>query len=465
MSFRILHISDIHFGPRCRHKLTEYRTLQIAGETAANDLQQDLVRNGYKSDFHAVVVSGDLTWENKHEEFTAAAHFLKHLSSILEVPFANIVVIPGNHDIAWSEADPLTARRFYSLHGRSAESGYRQFYTEKLNRELSGYLVDMRIFQKDKIIIVGLNSCRLVNKRDAGLGYVGREQVEQAIRDLRAAPAYRTSPHDFFKIAVLHHHMLPMCDLSLTDIEKAPADRKFSITIDAKRVLDLLLSDNFSLILHGHQHLPFCAVERRLPITSNDPAAPGESQIAVAAAGSLFVDPPHATHNQFQVIDLEEKTVKIAGVELHWDEPTGVKYKQFDVTLDRVSLTLPCTELSLRDEDEKLIDDDNNSVEDSRIWAENVYDEQRDKKRDPRGTRFIYANVEMQKKGSVQLSDLSEGEFRTRFDQAMQAWMGLANPLQSYEQDGAKALVPFPEYLLRLMVVIDARKRGTRETK
>ena len=162
------------------------QTPQAAGETAALELRDDLSRHGYNSEFKAIVASGDLTWENKPVEFATTAHFLTKLAELLHVPMGHVVVIPGNHDITWSEADPSYAKGYQYLFAGIAESGYRQFYSDILGRTPSGYLADLRLFRRDRVVIVGLNSCRLFNKRDAGLGYVGREQIEQVIRDLRA---------------------------------------------------------------------------------------------------------------------------------------------------------------------------------------------------------------------------------------------------------------------------------------
>jgi 3',5'-cyclic AMP phosphodiesterase CpdA len=457
VAFRILHVSDVHFGPQCRYRSPEHPTPPSAGETAARELCADLKRHEHGSGFRAIVVSGDLTWENKPEEFATAKYFLDHLSTNLGVPLDNTVVIPGNHDITWSEVDARSARRYRYLTQQFAERAFRDFYTKTLGRTVSGYLMDLRIFPSEKVIIVGFNSCRLHHKRDAGLGYVGREQVEQAIRELRKNEAYRANSSDFFKIAVIHHHLLPMTDLNLADLEKAPAERKFSLTVDAKMVLDLLLAENFAMVLHGHQHVPFCAIERRLRITEANPLIPADCQIVVAAAGSLCVTPPHATHNQFQVIDLEEKTVRITGVELHWDDPVGVRYRTFSASVERDFITRPASQLLLRDEDEKLLDDHRGTLEDSRILAENV------STGDAASVAFLKELVGSLAKRSPELTVLEPQAIRELFREALEVWLDPATALQRYEEDGAKALLPFPDYILRLMVAINDRSRESLE--
>lgn len=158
-----------------------------------------------------------------------------------------------------------------------------------------------------------LNSCRLHEKLNAGLGYVGRDQIEEVILNLRDNEVYRDFESEFFKIAVLHHHLLPAIDLNLKELENPPHKRRFSLVTDANTVLDLLLADNFALVLHGHLHVPFYGIERRLPVVEGAMHTVGESHIGVVAAGSLSVDAVHAEQNHYAVIDVDEYDVTIRG--------------------------------------------------------------------------------------------------------------------------------------------------------
>ena len=79
MSFRIVHLSDTHFGG-----VADLRQVQ-----AIEELVPDL-------DPRAIVISGDLTQRGRHGEFQAARAFVRELERS-----APVLVIPGNHDVQW----------------------------------------------------------------------------------------------------------------------------------------------------------------------------------------------------------------------------------------------------------------------------------------------------------------------------------------------------------------------------
>src|SRR5207253_9827168 len=101
-------------------------------------------------------------------------------------------------------------------------------------------------------------------------------------------------------------------------LSKPPAERRFSLTLDASEVLEYLLRDNFALVLHGHQHVPFCAVESRIPVTVK-PIVQRRSQIAILASGTFGVGEKHCDlnhlYNHFQVIDIDDLSIEITGLQ------------------------------------------------------------------------------------------------------------------------------------------------------
>ena len=73
---KLLHISDLHFGPPYVPEVGE------AALRMASKLKSD-----------AVIISGDLTQRAKREQFESAKQFLDRL------PKSPQLVIPGNHDV------------------------------------------------------------------------------------------------------------------------------------------------------------------------------------------------------------------------------------------------------------------------------------------------------------------------------------------------------------------------------
>ena len=60
---------------------------------------------------------------------------------------------------------------------------------------------------------------------------------------------------DCIRVAALHHHLIPV-----EPIMHLPQQGKnFSLVTDASDVLRTLYQKNFAVIMHGHQHQPYCA--------------------------------------------------------------------------------------------------------------------------------------------------------------------------------------------------------------
>ena len=73
---KILHVSDLHFGPPYLPRVGE-ALIDIAASIAPD----------------VVVVSGDLTQRAKPEQFEEAARFIGRLPDVPRI------VVPGNHDV------------------------------------------------------------------------------------------------------------------------------------------------------------------------------------------------------------------------------------------------------------------------------------------------------------------------------------------------------------------------------
>jgi MreB/Mrl family cell shape determining protein len=91
----LLHISDIHFeAPYCLNPNTDpeqpYRTLLINN---ARDRCQVL------GPVDAILVSGDIAYRSKSEEYLVAFKWLAELAEACQCQFDMIFVVPGNHDI------------------------------------------------------------------------------------------------------------------------------------------------------------------------------------------------------------------------------------------------------------------------------------------------------------------------------------------------------------------------------
>ena len=169
---RILHVSDLHFGAP-----------SVAVQVEA--LERIIVAEH----FDAIVVSGDLSQRSRSREFERARELIQ-----LAERRAPVLVVPGNHDVAWWMA-PMGLGSVTAMYTR-----YRKFICDDLEPQL----------RLSGMTIVGLNSAQgirpfTLTTRPRDLSVVGAvvdEQWANAKRVFDAAPA------GDLKVLVLHHNLL-----------------------------------------------------------------------------------------------------------------------------------------------------------------------------------------------------------------------------------------------------------------
>lgn len=192
---KILHISDLHFGPPFVPEAGE------ALHRIVPDLEPD-----------AIVVSGDLTQRAKRHQFEEARRFIDRLSKA-KVP---TLVIPGNHDV------PLyrVTERFLNPHGV-----YREVIAPELNPVLT----------LDDVILVGIDSTSPYNS--IVNGRIHRHQLERCER------LFAEVPSEAVRIVVAHHHFAPGPDYL----------RDWTMP-KARRAIDCFVDQGVEMILGGHLH-------------------------------------------------------------------------------------------------------------------------------------------------------------------------------------------------------------------
>jgi 3',5'-cyclic AMP phosphodiesterase CpdA len=188
---RILHISDVHFGPPHLPELAE------GIFHLAEDRGPDLL-----------VVSGDLTQRAKPAQFRQAREFVERFSS-------PTLVVPGNHDV------PLYRvwERFFSPLG-----AYRRHFSAELEP----------VFRTDRMLAVGINTAH-------GWTFTGG-RIELP-RLLEVASLLEAVPESVLKIVVAHHHLIP-----------PPRFGSQRVLANAYEAIDLFSKAGVDLILSGHHH-------------------------------------------------------------------------------------------------------------------------------------------------------------------------------------------------------------------
>jgi UDP-2,3-diacylglucosamine pyrophosphatase LpxH len=276
--FRILYLSDIHFGTK--FFLHDKKAGQNPMEWAmkfANDLERGLENNGIREillgtqgsrHFDLLVVSGDLTCHSQPEGMQAAEYFFAEVQGSANRAGRwwsadDVLLIPGNHDIVFgakpAKDDDSPILRV-SLPREQREALYRETYLKITGNSLRGkWLGHLKAYPEHRLAIIALDSCRLESWVAPGLGFVGLDQVkvlgDQALStQLRETDESDAGP--WHRITFLHHHITGMGEASGAAARDFLRHRHFTLTWDAEDIIEGLQKYCVDFIFHGHYHRP-----------------------------------------------------------------------------------------------------------------------------------------------------------------------------------------------------------------
>ncbi|MEM7048965.1 MAG: metallophosphoesterase family protein [Acidobacteriota bacterium] len=190
---RLLHISDVHFGPKHLPEVAE-GVLRLVAERRPE----------------AVILSGDLTQRAKEEQFRQARAFVDRLE-------APTLVVPGNHDV------PLY-RRFFTLRMFNPYGPYRSFFADDLEP----------VMTLPGMTAVGVNTAFGWTTKH---GRVTTRQLRRLEERLAAIP------QDHLRVVVAHHELIP-----------APRFGTQRVLRNAWEMADLCSRQRVDLVLSGHLH-------------------------------------------------------------------------------------------------------------------------------------------------------------------------------------------------------------------
>ena len=322
----IIHLSDLHFGTSEDGESTHEFALvpEAHAQTLVQLISVDIDRLYPDTPPAAVILSGDFSWRGLAKEFALAKEFIRSLRSMYDLDLHQIIIIPGNHDITWSD-DPGNhdPKDKVNRPPDQAEANYRDFF-----REIYGITSDEYMSMGRRLILsnyvpidfVAFNSCRLEQKHFGGFGFVSAEQVTHGLAQMGWTREPRGNK---YRVAIMHHHLLSVSPQE--EIDKF--GRVYSLSLDAGQITYELLKADVDLVLHGHVHQPFAAVLGKRPHAEDFP--PGR-QLAIHATGSAGVRRQYTGaigRNAFSVIRFEPDHFDVAvrvlsenrvGFEEHW---------------------------------------------------------------------------------------------------------------------------------------------------
>jgi 3',5'-cyclic AMP phosphodiesterase CpdA len=249
---RILHISDLHFGPPA--VLEHIDAVNAAIDAGICDV---------------VAISGDFSQRSKAGEFQRAAVFLREAGK--QHP---TISVPGNHDVAWWYA-PVKVGHYDRLY-----ENYRRYISPELEPTLD----------VDGVSFVGINTSHGItprtltwNMRDLSIiGDVTPAQLASTRAKLECVPAGN------LKTVVMHHN--PVAGrLSQRYGLKHPDD-----------VLRTLAEMGVELVLCGHDHEEQVSAVRY-----------GDRQIIVSTAGTVSDRSRGGRASSFHLITVTPSSVEV----------------------------------------------------------------------------------------------------------------------------------------------------------
>jgi 3',5'-cyclic AMP phosphodiesterase CpdA len=202
----VLHCSDLHFG-----------------HPAVPAQYEALERLIQERTYDVVAISGDLSQRARAGEFQRARVFIQRAERV-----SKVIVVPGNHDVAWWFSPLQLGRTDLLLHK------YQRYIDEDVEP----------VLRLPGAVIAGLNTSQGVrwetltwNMRDISIiGHVGADQLDRLRRVFAEAPA------GALRAVVMHHN--PM---------RGELSQRFGLK-RPDAVLNALAEMGVGLIMCGHDH-------------------------------------------------------------------------------------------------------------------------------------------------------------------------------------------------------------------
>ncbi|MEM7584417.1 MAG: metallophosphoesterase [Acidobacteriota bacterium] len=328
---RLLHLSDLHFGPQSRLAGQDHARAGRAFHRALRDVEPSLDA-GRKIDF--VVVTGDLAEVGKPKEFALAYEFLRALAGELGIEPRRFVFCPGNHDVsralsqkaeldqAIEEFDDAELRRRIDAVKLEFFGNFVQaFYGEARDSVAQGlgYGAYVHSYPDLQLSIAALNSCEKESHRSGDhVGFLGAEQA-QALMDFWRSGSVRSA----LKVVAVHHNpsttvaanvdgwrqWLQGQQLSADQIAAWEGD---VLGFEGKEWLRRIVEDcEVQLVLHGHHH---AKGEHMWPWKGT-----GGAHVLSAGSLSLVADKlPGSEPASFRLIDLETAEQQVTAKAFVW---------------------------------------------------------------------------------------------------------------------------------------------------
>jgi 3',5'-cyclic AMP phosphodiesterase CpdA len=234
----ILHLSDLHFGPHCIEP--------HASASQFTRLKSILEKDGIVPDF--IVVTGDLSWSGHRDELKEAEKFLESLAKWTAKRKGwkehrgrgRFILIPGNHEAAWSLTNGLTDAEVETWSCYSLAP-----FASFVNRFHGGDVFwdverpcQIRSFKEPSLAFISVSTSHLITQKSKR-GRFGDAVRNEVVRLLDTKDVKNAR----FRICLIHHNLR-----SFHDDGQVIQDAERAMLIFRK------CKPGFDFILHGHVH-------------------------------------------------------------------------------------------------------------------------------------------------------------------------------------------------------------------
>lgn len=242
-------------------------------------LLQSLLAARETTGFCRLVISGDLCHRAGVDDKTVSQALPELVKKLRLVEEHAVLIVPGNHDVSW-KSPALRLERFKFIVASVNESLKK---SDGVSFDVIAAPTDgmPRIVKwndgTNGVRLIALDSCTEECPEQAGLGCIGKVQMEELRKMLSNLPK-----DDIPNCAVLHHHVLPVDDLDFESRSNQPsslftrlwnATRSYgleiknacrgkptlgrkppTVMVDTHTLLIHLSNNGVHAVLHGHRH-------------------------------------------------------------------------------------------------------------------------------------------------------------------------------------------------------------------
>lgn len=334
-------MSDLHVGLAARAKdlcpeppankkkdRAKYNTKTDG--TYRHNFVQFVEANHITADY--LVLPGDLTHKAQPQEVKIASDFILQAADALKVPHANIIFVPGNHDVDWSFFDPADttgvrwAQRYTGI-------GHPTFHFRQIiNRGLGDILSSpyFTAWQFTDLLAIGYNSASHdapVHKDAAHHGLAEPQHLEE----IRTFIDGLGPPDNRVRLFLVHHHPLDFAN-------PIPRTPDFSLMTNAERLLSICHDCSFDLIIHGHKHHPRFETHSTLTYPHLPILCSGSFSVEIDTEWAGTID------NQFHLVTIDGRAGAenmITGTLTSWTNNRAKGWIPSEVSASGIHHTIP----------------------------------------------------------------------------------------------------------------------------